>query len=244
MSTPDPNIFNLENTAKIHALCQIPAEARNKSWTVSFLQFLPTASMTCGDPQIFTGPDGLPYFALNIPKQGQSFESYSLVHVLNYVTDSGVGIAINPSVDRAPDWVFSYGDLWNFRQTGQFIPETPRFANSTGADQSGEVKEARPVLIGQPNNELLPDYVRKALDHTLRNHFKIELPSVFLMIDEGLNPKQNLVFNVFERNFADPQEFAFAKNYLSWALPRDYGLIGIDPDSDLAQHFAALVATN
>ncbi len=234
------DIFNLDYTNQIFQLCQIPFEQRSDQWVNAFFQFIPTASMACADPQIIVGPDKLPYFVLNLPTPGASFESFSVSHLLEFVTDNGLGIAINPAKGSQPDWIFSAGDLWNFRETNIFIFDQARWENLNADEQKVNLTE-REVLLAQPSESYLPKYVRKNIDQTLRDKFGITEPAVFLMTDMTLNPSMNLVFNIFNEN-ENPAKIQDIINYLAWSLPRDYGLVGIDSTSELVSKFEPLIS--
>jgi hypothetical protein len=103
------------------------------------------------------------------------------------------------------------------------------------------VNAERSILVGSPSDDILPPYVRQVMAKVLNSRFRMEAPSVFLMEDEALNPSLNLVFNVFQEDFPDDHEFDFVRTFLSWSVPRDYGLIGIPKSSELAKNFQPLV---
>ncbi len=234
----DLNFFNLEYTNNIFNLCKVPFEQRQDNWVNSFFQFIPTASMTCGDPQIITGPDKFPYFVLNLPTPGISFEAFSVIHLLDYVTENGLGIVVNPQTNSQPDWIFSAGDLWNFRETNIFIHDQARWENLNADEKKANLTE-REVLLAQPSQTYLPTYIRRNIYHTLREKFGVIEPAVFLMTDMTLSPSMNLVFNIFIEEH-EPAKIQDITNFLAWSLPRDYGLVGIDRTSELVSKFEPL----
>ncbi len=251
----DESIFNLEHTSEVAALCDVPSEDRDGAWQSAFFSVIATASFSCNDPQVILGPDGFPYFGLNLPTPHTEFECYSIAHLLEFLTTEGIGVVINPLAEGGPDWVFSYGDIWNYRETGEFIPKAPRYDNpqaengvgpkedKDGSDvEIGDAAAANAeILISYPSEQMLPTYVRQAISSGLVHNFKIKTPSAFMIFDSELNPAQNLVFNIFAEDFENKADLESAQNFVLWSLPRDYGVVGIERGSSLSESFEPLV---
>src|SRR6266700_1829474 len=100
-------------------LFQIPDDQRDDHWKQHFYDAVIDASFACRDPQVFGGPDGFPYFALMTPEPFKAFESYCLCNLVEFATDDGFGVVINPTESGA-NWVFTYGDLVTLRMFNTF----------------------------------------------------------------------------------------------------------------------------
>src|SRR5262249_25866772 len=139
------------------------------------------ASFACGEPQVCEGPDGFPYFGLHSPPPMQPFDAYSISHLLELVTENGVGIALNPRGNDV-DWVFTYGELVSLRAFGAFDADTP-FGDPPPAEENDEKGETT-VILGEPSESVLPGYCRRALAAYLKESVGIKKPGVFLMWEE------------------------------------------------------------
>ncbi len=69
---------DITKTQVIVELLQIPQEQRDDNWRQTFYDNVQTASFACGNPQIFNGPDGFPYFVLQTPEPNKPFESFCI----------------------------------------------------------------------------------------------------------------------------------------------------------------------
>lgn len=231
----------LKNTKAVHDLCAAPRDKRDDAWRSAFLSHIPAAGMAGGDPQVTSGPDGFPYFNLFLPPQGKPFEPFSIQHLLPFACEHGFGAAVLVSSPEQPDWVFSFGDLWSYKETGEFYHDPPRWGAPPGqAEEAASLQPGVPVLIAQPNQDFLPDYVRSAIAKVLRSSFGIAEPQVFLLSEDSLSPSTNLVFNIFNEDFDDENRYDFVKMFLAWSLPRDYGMVEIPKDSELIENFSPL----
>ena len=113
-----------------------------------------------------------------------------------------------------PGWVFTYGSLWSLRARGSFLGGGPV---GTQVERL-EAGEQRQVLVGNPDEELMPAWARA----TLRRYLQacgIETPMVSLMLDPAMDPERNLLFNVDPAGFPDRQQFDGFMQRLSWFLP-------------------------
>ena len=107
--------FDLDQTERLAALIGVPREQRDDAWRGEFFSAVPNASLASFDPQITTGPDEFSYLQLAVPDPGP-LTPFSIVHVLDHVLQSGVGVVIHASVrrDENPAWVFTYGDILSY----------------------------------------------------------------------------------------------------------------------------------
>ena len=71
-------MFNLDDTTRLYQLFAVPGDRRDDAWRTAFFAACWNASVWMPEPPYFDGPDGLPYFRLNLPEPGMRFEAYSL----------------------------------------------------------------------------------------------------------------------------------------------------------------------
>lgn len=225
----DPKYLgNLEHTQILFELIQTPRESRDEAWSAAFLDVLPTASFTCGEPQIVTGPDGYPYFQLFLPEPNKPFQCYVLEHMIpEFIMENGFGVVINPT-DTHADWVLSYGDLVNYHVNKTFYTTEPTAFSKEVADEV--ITENEEVLVGQPTFEILPQTTRNVLNAYFKMN-GVEQPKVFLMMrrtKDGNNASQDLVFNAVPQAFSDEHHYRQFMQSLGWFLPRHYAYVAMD----------------
>jgi hypothetical protein len=203
------------------------------------LSLLPSASFRCGDPQVITGPDGLPYFQLFLPEPNTSFQCYVIDKMKDdFLLENGYGVVINPTGNQ-PDWVLSYGDILNFHLNQNFYTyeETPFSKTNTDED----INETENVMIGQPSEELLPMKTRKIMEAFLKMN-GIESPKVLLLMrhtNDNISFSQDLAFNITPDNFENEENFRYVMQTLAWFMPRHYSFVGLD-EKNFSDTFSAL----
>ncbi len=219
---------DLNKTGEIVNLVKIPHKDRDQNWTHKFLSNLAEASFRCGDPQVVTGPDGLPYFQLFLPEPHRAFQCFVIDRMKDdFLLEEGFGIVINPT-EQQPDWVLSYGDILNLHLNKTFYTSDEH--SFSKATEEETIEENEEVIIGQPSETLLPQVTRKLLSAFLKMN-GIESPKVLLMMRKMANGQgvlQDLVFNVTPYNFKNEEAYRTVMQTLSWYLPRHYSFMGMD----------------
>lgn len=238
---PEPTtMFDLEKTAAVDSLLQIPAAQRNLDWVRKLFSAIPDASLRSSKPEIMTGPDGFNYFVLALPDPDQPFEPYCLNYILPRCLEEGIGIVLNPTADKA-DFVWTFGHLWSFQNLGLFdrnliAPSPPPTAAGT---EPSEQKE-RKVKITPPTDDSVPPFARKALAQFLKTRVGHPAPALLLMQDEEAKPTENFVFNIFQENFEKPEHFNMTLQGLRWFLPPHFGLAAVPQGSEVSKYFVPI----
>jgi hypothetical protein len=236
--------FDSTKTRELDDLFKAPREQRDNGWKERFYSAVVDASMATTPQQVLRGPDGFPYFVLNLPPAGEPFETFCVSHVLDVCLDNGFGIVIQP--DGNPQWVFTYGNLWSLKEFGNF--EIARSAQPL-KEQDGSPGERptaavggklQPVLVGQPSASLFPPFARKTIKNFLEKSAGSESAKVLLLNDAREEPQQALVFPVFVEDFADPSDFERVMYRLTWFFPSHYRLATLAKGSDLNERFEPL----
>jgi hypothetical protein len=234
--------FDLRKTQEVQELLEVEREQRDAAWIDRFYAAIIDASMATTPEQVMRGPDGFPYFVLNLPPAGQPFEPFCISHILDVCLENGFGVVVQPEPGPA-QWVFPYGLLWSLKAFGS-LESALSDDDKEEPPQSG-VPSGRPVnfdkvLVGQPGDSFFPTYARKVIKQFLTAKTGNATPGVLLLTDPHSRPAQSLVFSVFPEDFASREDFSDTMYRLTWFIPRHYGLISIAKDSDMAKQLVPL----
>ena len=120
---------------------------RNHAWQEQFLKLVPSSYVTVLSPEPQQGPDGMPYFLVQMKENSKE----PLIKLLNWLAEKGIGLVVHPEKDY-PDYIFTYGMIWYFKETHFFL-------NPHKKDPPQNIE----IVIGQPSKEFLPLYVRRIL---------------------------------------------------------------------------------
>jgi hypothetical protein len=214
-------------------LFEVEKGQRDEAWIERFHANVADASFRCETPQIFSGPDGFPYFSLLSPEPLKSFEPFCICNLTELATERGFGIAINRSDDGA-DWVFSSGDLLCLRLTGNLCAaQVPRTTGKIA------VQETETALAGSPAESCLPAYTRAVIREFMRKSLGVESPAVFLL-HRSADRQPQLVFSIFPEQFQSEAQYLDRLGRIGWFLPRHYAVTGISQASALCSNFMPL----
>lgn len=209
--------------AEVTRLLAVPRDQRAPDWQAKFEAAAGNAAFLRISDAPGRGPDGFPYLFLRSPRAGETTRLTPFPELAREATDAGAGISLNPRPDGV-DWVFSFGDLMDFRQTGSFSP--------AGAPlQAGKhvVEQRTEALVGTPSEAYLPEYARLALRRFLVAQ-GVKEPGVALMIHPALAPYRHLVFSCSRRDFPDEAKYQSTMRRVRWFLPRHYSVLTLPDD--------------
>jgi hypothetical protein len=96
------------------------------------------------------------------------------------------------------------------------------------------------VMVGAPNDEMLPPWARRVLSSFLAQVGGVKEPSVLVMVRPSESPARNLVFNIHPEDFGSPDEFGRVLRRLQWFLPRGRSVIGLSRTSSMTSSFVPL----
>ena len=199
-------------------LLDTPIERRDAAWEKSFLEAFADSTVNLLFPDPKPGPDQWPYLFVQTAAEGGE----PVRQVLAWLSTRGIGLALNPQ-KTSPDFVLSYGMIWNFRETGKFISETPE--RPTGAFN---LKPGQQVLTGPPSESYLPKYVRSILKQFLLDQ-GVYAPKV-LMVSED-QKHYDLCFSLESLGLPPENERMGLAEALSWFLPSHYSIALISEKS-------------
>ncbi|HEV2641698.1 MAG TPA: hypothetical protein VGT98_03285 [Candidatus Elarobacter sp.] len=196
----------------------VPEEGRGAKWRHRFYDLVDSVRLRQRDPRIFLGPDGFPYYALDVPADDEEGD-IAVGDLVELATNSGFGIAIEPFEDVAA-WVFTCGDLvtrrafggYEFPRIGVLPAEMPTFR--------AVLKKTEQMEILAPDDTLLPPYVRPLLHEYFTRTLGIDQPGVLAIVSPDQEPREQLVFRIARDDFDDEAQFEAAIAGLTWFLPR------------------------
>ncbi|MEQ1877001.1 MAG: hypothetical protein ABL958_10175, partial [Bdellovibrionia bacterium] len=141
-------------------LINVPEEKRDQKWELEFLSQISTQNLRLIFPDVKQGPDGCPYLYAELTQAG----SEPFVKIADWLSTRGVGLVVNPHKD-IPDYIFTYGMLWYYRESGKFI-------GAPKGEDNGRLilEQGTAVLAGPPSDEFYPPYARGIL----RDFFKAQ----------------------------------------------------------------------
>lgn len=210
----------------------VKEEDRNQNWDEVFFKLFSESNIKImtEDPQ--QGPDGWPYLITETSSEGISSEGKvdSAQKVLRWLSDKGIGLVLNPRRNPYPDYVFSYGMIWSFRETGLFIKY-----NEVVAEKEFVLDQNSFIKTGPPSAEYLPDYVRLVLKDFFRDQGIFDARILMISTD---GEHYDLCFSLESLGTPPESEHEGILEAISWFLPPHYS-IAVVSEQGLAD-FASL----
>lgn len=238
-SAPNP-LFSQDDTTRLHQLFTTPREHRDDNWRAAFFAACWNAATWQPDPAYFDGPDGLPYYRLNLPSPGMRFEVESLSNIARECVERNAGVAFFADGGDDPgaaQWVISMGEIDSLIRFGSPEGDPVDLAEagqpSTGVEveriSAGHerltVTEEHQILVGSPSADFLPPYTARAIHRMMNRVWGIAHPRVALVVDHHLRPSRNLVIGRRRNDFGTEDEGRFEMQRISWMLPPGRGLM-------------------
>lgn len=200
--------------SQLETLLTTDPDARDEKWERAFLQALPSASVVVLNPEPQEGPDGWPY--LFVSTEGSKASSEPLVGILEWLKARGIGLVVNPH-KATPDFVLSYGMVWNQRERGAFLSEV---AAPTASGEI-EIRGGQEVLTGPPSESYLPPYARSIVKQFLLDQ-GIFAPKVLMVSFDRKN--YDLSFSLESLKTPPENERSGIAEAIAWFLPAHYSL--------------------
>jgi hypothetical protein len=210
----------------LQELVALPEDQRDVAWENRFFHALSMANLNVFAPEPKVGPDGWPYLLAMVEEN--STEPFQ--RILQWIADKGIGLVINPEKEY-PDYVFTYGMLWFFKETGLFY-QTPQNAREGVFEfQIKDIKQA-----GEPAASYLPPYVRQVVKEFFVQQ-GVLLPKILAFSLDGTNFE--LAFSVESLGSPEQSEHQGILEAISWFLPPHY-TVALVSEKELPIPFVAL----
>lgn len=195
---------------------QTAEENRNQEWDEKFFKLFCETNLQilADDPQ--QGPDGWPYLICEITDKPQTENEKidTAQKILHWLSTRGIGLVINPKRLPYPDYVFSYGMIWSFRETGYFI----KYSDLT-VDKQFVIDQGANIKVGPPSAEYLPAYVRSIIKDFLRDQTIFDA-RILMISTDGKN--YDLCFSLESLGLPPESEHEGILEAISWFLPPHY----------------------
>jgi hypothetical protein len=219
-----------------------PEFQRDGRWEARFFELFLNGHVSIRDGAPKAGPDQMPYLFCTADAEAQE----PVRKVLSWLSERGIGLALNPGKE-VPDYVFTYGMVWNLRERGTFLSSadslrldgvsTPTPASEVtgeGArfEQTAKAGEAPTTqfftmesktgfIAGPPTEAFLPVYVRKILQQFFLEQALWDVKTLVISPD---GKSFDLCFSLESMGNPPGSEHAGILEALSWFVPAHYSL--------------------
>lgn len=199
----------------IHELSKIPLDKRDMDWESRFLDQLANSKLQILSPDPQMGPDNWPYLMVSTEDSVQATEPTT--KVVEWLSTRGIGMVVNPEGEY-PDYVLTYGMIWNFRQRQRFL--SPASGPSSHLQMgSGSLQVAH---AGTPTEEYLPLFVRKILKEFFRDQ-GVHRPRILVLSEDRKH--YDLAFSAESLGSPPESEWSGIAEAISWFLPAHYSIL-------------------
>jgi hypothetical protein len=205
--------MNPEN--HLNELLSAPEVSRDETWEKSFLEALKASHLQVLIPEPQMGPDGFSYLLVSPQAHGNN----PFGEVMQWLAQRGIGMVVNPQKEPYPDYVFSFGTVWNYCERGEFFSPQPP---GTGDSGTYEIKDQQEVLVGPPSDGYIPPYVRSLLRQFFLDQGVIKPQWAMMSLDAGKT--YDLVFSWESLGKPPEKEHDGILEAISWFLPSHYTL--------------------
>ncbi len=193
-------------------------ENRNQTWDEKFFKILSESDLKimAEDPQ--QGPDGWPYLITETltTTRNENERIDSAQKIFHWLSTRGIGLVVNPRRLPYPDYVFSYGMIWSFRETGFF-----KKYNGQNPSSDFKIEPTSAIKTGPASAEYLPTYVRQIVKNFLVDQ-GVFTPRILMVAVDGVN--YDLCFSL--ESFGNPPETEHQGilEAIAWFLPPHYSV--------------------
>lgn len=215
------------NTDSIYSHLQIQPESRDLDWEEKFFYFFSKSKVQLLNDAPQVGPDNWPYLMVEIsnPIDKTEYDLPKTVEdsqkILNWLASKGIGLVVNPQQEY-PDYVFTYGMIWNFKETGLFVRHNEGSSNPGPTTMEFDLSNAGKLHAGVPTDKYLPKYVRSIIRNFLLDQ-GITNPKILVLSADGKN--DDLVFSLESLQKPPSAEHPGIAEALSWFLPPHYSIV-------------------
>jgi hypothetical protein len=231
----DPNaMFDIGATRTLDVLFQ--TQERDAAWLNAFYPAAWNASVSVPPICHFDGPDGMPYYRLNMPNPNTDFEAQSLSNLAATCVERNAGAAFFANAndpETAPQFVMSMGLLDSMLRYGS--PGGDPVDCEDDLQMKARFSGSQQVLTASPSAEFLPAYTARALYRYMSRIWGISDPRVRLLIDPTLATSRNLVIGRKRSSFRSSEEVGDEMARLLWFMPPNRALILMPEDWSLSQ---------
>lgn len=192
-------------------LVKTPDSERDTQWENNFFVALSKEKVKVMSPDPQTGPDSWPYLMVETGADADE----PAQSVLQWLSDKGIGLVVNP-MREYPDYVFSFGMIWHFKETGFFYKTADDAPIGTFEVSAGEE-----IHAGDASPAYLPKYVRNIIKEFFRDQGVLS-PRILVMSRDRKN--YDLGFSLESLGNPPEKELQGIAEAISWFLPPHYAI--------------------
>jgi hypothetical protein len=193
-------------------LLAVNHDKRDEKWVDEFLEIIGEAEVSLLSPDPQQGPDGFPYLMVSTDAGVEPFSD-----IVSWCAEKGIGIALNPQ-SETPDFVFTYGMLWNFALRGEFLSE----ADERESEKQIRIQGEQQMFAGKPSENFWPPFAR-----TIFKEFLVQqglLKTSTILLSEEKEGPMDLAFSLESMGNPPEPEWDGILEAFSWFFPRHYSL--------------------
>lgn len=196
-------------------ILNVKNDERDNSWEAKFLDAFANAKVEVlsEDPQ--AGPDGFPYLFVRTSSTGTE----PVQKIVDWLATRGIGLALNPQNEN-PDYVFSYGMLWNFKEKKRFLEPM-----TTTRSSRMEINSGQKVVHGDLAKEFFPEYARKLLREFL-NQQGITSPKILAISTDQKD--FDICFSLNSLGMPHAREHQGIAEAISWFFPFNTSIVLVE----------------
>ncbi len=206
---------NVESQSQLIQHLQVNEQDRDFSWDERFFKLLSIANLSLISMEPQQGPDHWPYIFCSTSTDQKALQVDSSQKILRWLSDKGIGLVVNPDRKPYPDFVFSYGMIWYFRETGFFM--NPPLKSNVDTKLAANAEST--WHTGAPSEKYLPLYVRQVLKNFFADQMK---PNVKIMMLSADQKNYDLAFSLESLGNPPQHEHTQIAEALAWFLPPHY----------------------
>ena len=196
----------------IEKLLATPDTSRDHDWENQFFDELLKSKITLIDEGPQVGPDKWPYLMVETNEKADE----PFVNVVRWLHDKGIGLVVNPRKEY-PDYVFPWGMIWNWKETGLF-----RLNHAPVIQGTIEVAPDKGFHAGPPNPKYLPDYVKDMIKQFFMDQGLLNVKILVISQDQK---HYDLAFSLESLGNPPESERAGIAEAISWFLPAHYSVL-------------------
>lgn len=193
-------------------LVKIPDDKRDSQWETDFFMAVTQSNLRLMTPDPQQGPDGWPYLLTETAENAQE----PTQKLMQWAATKGIGVVVNPGKEY-PDYVFSYGMLWHFKETGLFYRVAAEAPTGTLQLENGQELHA-----GDASPQFLPVYVRSILREFFRDQAVLR-PKILVMSTDRKH--YDLAFSLDSLGNPPEKEHQGIAEAIGWFLPPHYSVL-------------------
>lgn len=193
-------------------LVKLPDSQRDHQWEIDFFMQLSQGNIKLLHEAPQQGPDSWPYLLAETSEDATEPAN----RIIQWAALKGVGLVINP-MKSYPDYVFTYGMLWHFKETGLFYRTAEQAPVGTL-----EINEGQGLHAGPPAPHYLPQYVRTILKQFFLDQSVLN-PRILVMSTDRKH--YDLAFSLESLGNPPVKEHQGIAEAIAWFLPPHYSVV-------------------